>query len=436
MKVLALTHAHLNKRGLSPVSCERADSITGTWAERLHWDVDVVHTSDTKWVGIWPDGAGLKINIIPATAPDGLMQTAPQLFSATMKALITQRNFMGIFGLTCRRAAKRLRHLLTTNGWARSRELVNAEKWGNYLAKVPAISTKKYDFLFVCVGYGDEYLLQTALTISEQFKVPMVVDFRDLWSEHHDPDRFTEKERKLIRRQEKRLLKNTKLISVPQKHLKLLVDKWSACPVYHLPHSAYVDPAWQDGRVIDKEFRILYSGKLYASGPGISMLLDLMKILPREVCAKPVSWHFYVDETATLRKRIEEQGITGNIVINEWTSPALLWQEIRSAHLLVIIDSSTLENYPILLTKTFQYAFSGRQILCLQKYNNPEMEEFLEYHDAGLVTTQVADAAAWITRMVLSGTLYESLPPLRNIPQREDVAEQFGHEVEKVLNEK
>ena len=313
-------------------------------------------------------------------------------------------------------------------------ELKLAESWAGVLLKTTGISSKKYDFIFVCVGYGDEYLLQTGLTISKKLNIPMVVDFRDLWSEHHDPHRFTPAEKNRIRGYEKKLLATTVLISVPQKHMKVLLDKWVHCPTYHLAHSAYVGKDWEDGAVVSNEFRMLYAGKLYPNGPGIKMLLDVIKKVAALPLSRPFRCHFFVDESAVLGKLAEEYGVTENIVINDWVSPWQLWKNTRSAHLLVIIDSATEENYPVLLTKTFQYAYSGQQLLCLLKYKNNEMREFLDRYDAGMVTTHVNEAVQFTAQLAANKNIYETLPPLRNIARREDIAEAYGVAIQKVIS--
>ena len=433
MNVLALTHAHLTADGLSPVSCERADSVTGTWAGKMGWNVDVIHTKNTKWRGIWPGGKDLKINIITADAPKELMMGEPQLFSTQLKAHLAKKNIGGAASLVGSRIVKRTHIALTQKGILMPYELKLAEKWADYLLTTTGISSKKYDFIFVCVGYGDEYLLQTGLTISRKLNIPMVVDFRDLWSEHHDPHRFTAAEKSRIRRYEKKLLATTVLISVPQKHMKVLLDRWVHCPTYHLAHSAYVGKDWEDGSVVSNEFRMLYAGKLYPNGPGIRMLLEVIKKVAAMPLSKPFRCHFFVDESPVLKKLADEYGVADNIVINDWVSPWQLWKNTRSAHLLVIIDSATEENYPVLLTKTFQYAYSGQQLLCLLKYENNEMREFLDKYNAGMVTTHVDEAVKFVTQLAANKSIYEALPPLRNVAKREDIAAAYGMAIEKVI---
>ena len=436
MKVLALTHAHLNPDGLSPVSCERADSITGTWAEKLNWDVDVIHTKNTKWRGIWPEGKGLKINIIDEESPQNFMMGEPQLFSTVLKKHLTKGKIKDAFTLVSNRITKRTRISLAARGLVLPYELAIGEKWGQYLLTTNSLNSKKYDFIFACVGYGDEYLLQTALVLSKQLNIPMVVDFRDLWSEHHEPHRFTAEQRALIRKHEIKLLKNTVLISVPQKHMKALLERWTNIPVYLLSHSAYVGKDWADGKVVNNEFRMLYAGKLYAQGPGLKMLLEFIKKLSAAKLDIPFKCYFFVDDTATLKKIVSSYGIADFISVNEWVSPSALWGNLRSAHLLLIPDSGVAEHFPIIPTKAFQYAYTGQQILCLLEYKNDEMQEFLDEYDAGLASTNIDEAVKWTKELAQEQTQYNSLPPLRNIPLRENLAMQFGEYIEKAIVKK
>lgn len=433
MKVLALTHTHLNQEGLSPVSCERADSIVSAWAEKLHWDIDVIHTKGTKWRGIWPEGKGLKVNILQPDAPAPLKMGKTELFSKTLQNFINAKQFARAAALIYKRISKKIRTVFAEKGVALPSEILLAEKWGNYLSQDTNIRNKQYDFVFVCVGHGDEYLLQTAVTLSRKLHIPMIVDFRDLWSEHHVPGRFTAKQRAQIHRIEKKLLINTLLISVPQKHMALLLRKWVATPVYLLSHSAYVDKDWEDGKMISNEFTMLYAGKLYADGPGLGMLIELIKKLSKAPLYKPVKCHFFVDDTERLQNLATAYGIENCISINNWVSPSELWKNMRSAHLLVIPDAGVAEDFPLLPTKTFQYAHTGRQILSLSPHKNEEMDEFLDQWKAGKLCNTVDDAVKWLTQLSFDKNLYEIMPPLRNVAMRGDVAVEYGKEIEKTL---
>jgi hypothetical protein len=436
MNVLALTHAHLMSGGLSPVSCERADSITGAWGARFGWKVDVVYTSGTAWRGIWPGGKGLTINILEVAAPKELMLEEAKSFSVQIKSLLAQKQFLKTIPLVAGRVAHRLRTAMANKGWVRTRELVHGARWAHVLATDTRIREQKYDFLFACVGYGDEYLLQTALTLSAAKKIPMIVDFRDLWSDHHDPDRFNEQQRNIIRSIEKRLLSRAILISVPHRHMAFLLGKWTKTPVHLLSHSAYVGADWKDGHITADEFRMVYAGKVYATGPGMWMLMELLKKLSVAKFYKPMTCHFYVDDVDGLKAMAETYGVSSIITVNGWVSPQALWGSLRSAHVLLLPDAGVAENYPLLPTKIFQYAYTGRQILCIEKFTNHEIGEFLQLHSAGLATTNIDEAAVWLTRLSEESSQYLTLPPLRNIRLREDQAVIFGQEIEKTIAKK
>lgn len=434
MNVLSLAHAQLNVEGLSPVSCERADSLVGTWSKDLKWNIDAIHTNNTKWRGIWPNGEGLNVNIIHQQAPRQLMMEIQPLFSTEIKTLLKKKLFTQIVSLIVRRISKRIRTSLSERGSTTPDALVKAKKWGQTLLNTNTLQFAKYDFIFASVGYGDEYLLQTALTISEKLKVPMIVDFRDLWSEHHGPSRFTDTQRQRIHILEKKLLIKTVMISVPQKHMAYLLRKWVTCPVYFLSHSAYVGDDWEDGKVTNDEFSLLYAGKLYANAPGLKMLMEFLQKLSKARLYKQVKCHFFVDDTALLRKFVDDNNIKAFVSINEWVSPSELWKRTRSAHLLLVPDPGLAEHYPLISTKTFQLAYTGRQILCLSKYENKEMEEFLNKYDAGIITTNIDEAVTWASKLSFEKGQYEHLPGLRNILQRGQAAIDFGKEIEKIMS--
>ncbi len=436
MRVLALTHAHLNSEGLSPVSCERADSMVGVWAQELKWDIDIIHTAGTKWRGIWPEGKGLKANIITPAAPHSLMMSAPELFSVTLKKLLAQKNITGIGSAISRRIAKRLRGKLAANGLAHPHEMKVAAEWGNIIGSLPQIKGNKYDLIFVCIGFGDEYLLQTALTLSLRLKAPMVVDFRDLWSDHHDPDRFTNKQRQLIRRHEARLLRNAILVSAPQKPMAEHLRTQLKMPVHLASHSAYVEPGWPDGKVVGNEFRMLYSGKLYAGNPGLQMMIDTLKKLSGEQLPKPVKCYFFTDEVGTLQKMVKAAGVEHMAVISGWITPGELWQEIRSAHVLIVFDSGVEHGMPLIMTKVFNYAYSGRQVLALSPYGNSNYEDFFNTYDCGVVCTNAGDAANWVKNVAAGVQQYQLMPNFRKILSRTDVAIDMGKHIQSILQGK
>lgn len=434
MKILALTHAHLNAEGLSPVSCERADSFTGVWAKDLSWNVDVVFTKGTKWRGIWHDGQGLKVNIINVSAPASLMMSAPQLFSAQVKNLLTQKRFPAIASLAIRRVFKKARQFLAAKGWVFPYEMVKAEQWGRYLSGLPQIKNTAYDVIFVCVGFGDEYLLQTALTMSHLLKVPTVVDMRDLWSDHHDPRRFTDVQRRLIRTYERRLLNRALLISVPQEPMAAQLRTYLEPPVFLASHSAYVEPGWPDGSIISDEFRLFYSGKLYFGNPGLDLILDLLKELSGSGFTRPVKCHFFVDDTAKLKSLVAARGIENMVVVHDWVTPGALWQQMRSAHVLLTFDGGVQGGMPLLMTKSFQYAYSGRPVLALCPFENSVYEDFFATYNAGAVYHSGKEAALWIAKLMADEKQYSRLPPLRTaVPTRSQVAREYGLYIYEVL---
>lgn len=429
MNALSLTHAHLKKDGLSPVSCERADSFVGVWAERLGWNIDVVYTKGTKWAGIWPGGHGLQVNVHEVVAPEKLYLLPQELFFEAFFKLFKKQLYGQMVTFTLRRLEKKLRAVLAGFHIARPLPLWKAKKWGELLLEQEWLNKKKYDFIFVCVGHGDEYLLETALSLSQKLNVPMVVDFRDLWSDFHLDGRFTDQQRQIIRKYEIRLLANTVLLSVPQQPMVAALNKFLDIPVHVSPHSAHVDPTWEDGEVVSDEFRILYSGKIYPNNPGQAMVLDMMVELARTKASKPIKCHFYIDDAAKLQKLVNDRNIADHVVIHEWVAPGKLWAALRSAHVLVSFDSGVDGGMPLLMTKTYQYAYTGRPILALCKYGNSTYQQFFDTYDAGVVRQNAQDAAKWVLEIAKGEQQYRTLPALKKVPDRASAALAYGQEI-------
>jgi hypothetical protein len=432
MKVLSLTHAHLSPEGLSPVSCERADSITGTWGQMAGWRVDVIHTTGTKWRGIWPEGTGLPIKIIKAEAPQHLMFAGMPPFAAEVKRLAKQKKMGALVGLVKKRISYRLNIKLANKGLATPHALQIATTWGKALAQLPEVRQKQYDFIFVCAGYGDEYLLQTAYVLSRELNAPIIADLRDLWSDHHEQERFTDKQRRNIRKYEQKIFAKAMLVSVPQVAMVHALERWMAVPVYLASHSAHIDPAWPDGKVVGDAYRILYAGKLYPASPGSEMLMEMLRQFSKAESAKPVQAVFYVDEPARLREMVQEYGIAHMVSINDWITPGQLWGEIRSAHLLITFDTGI--NMPLVMTKVFQYALSGRRVLALYKDRNVAYEHFFGEHPCGDIYYDVGEAVNKVAALIEEQEQYKQMPALRKVPTREEIALAYGRYVEDMLH--
>jgi glycosyltransferase involved in cell wall biosynthesis len=361
------------------------------------------------------------------------MMGPQELFGQMVKKLLAAKKLPALGLLAARRIARRLRGKLAERGAAMPYELVVGRQWGKYLFEHTQIRKSRYDFIFACVGHGDEYLLATAFALAKKLNAPMVVDFRDLWSEHHEESRFTGRQRALVRQYEHKLLSRTVLLSVPQKPMAQKFEQYLHIPVHITSHSAHIEPGWPDGEVVAGEFRLLYAGKIYAGNPGLDMLFGLLRELARVDLPKSVKCHFYTDDPDALKQMAQEEGVAGSVVAHGWVSPAEVWRQMRSAHLLLIFDGGFFRGMPLIMTKTYQYALSGRPILALSKNGNESYEAFFARYNAGTVCTSVTDAAQWAAQLARDERNYTSLPPLKDVPTRPQIAREFAGAIENIL---
>lgn len=435
MKVLALTHAHLIKDGLSPVSCERADSVAFSWVTQLKWEVDIVYTSGTQWRGIWPNGKGVSAGILEILPPPGCLLDVQPLFFNELKAHLKKGKPGSALKLMSNRLQLRLRSFLSER-YVIDRAMEKAAKWGKYIGTKSDVRDRKYDLIFLTVGYGDEYLLQTAYTLSVLLNIPFVVDFRDLWSDHHEQRRFSPAQKKHIKSLEKKFLERALLISAPGTHMLELLH-WTKKEYFHLPHCAFKEDKWADGVPNTDIFTCLYAGKLYKSSEGLQMLLSVIKEIGSKKMYRPFKCLFYIDDIDALSLMVKQKGIEDFVEIYGWVSPEVLWQKLRSAHVLVTYDSCLPDNYPILPTKTVQYAYSGRKILSLKQYPDGAIESFLSSYNAGVICYNTIDAATWLADYSFNKELYTEMPELRaDVPERISFAKKYGEKIEEILGAK
>lgn len=422
MKVLALTHAHLDKAGLSPVSCERADGFVYTWIMRCKWAVDIVYTKDTKWGGPWGNGIGLNANVI--TVSPGSLMISEGSFKYRIKSCFKEfriGELMQMFG-------ERVYAQLCFYFPLPKVSFLKARFWASTISKC---LVDKYDFIFVSSGRGDEYLLETGFRLSKKLSIPLVIDFRDLFSAHHDAQRFTIKQRIQFKKYERKIFERTVLISTPQLQDVDLLSTYAGTSVIQVSHSYYIRPEWNNDVQEPNEFCITYTGKLYASSPGYRLFLDFVRAI--NLRFKRVFFQIFTDQPEAIQKDVNTKNLK-NVVISSWKTPQEIWRHLRQARVVLIYNSSVGEGRSLLPTKAFISAATGNKILFLYSYFDQAVENFVQEYNCGIQVQSVDNAVKWFERNYVDTTM--ELKKLNElIPERLMVSYQFGLSIEKKLTE-
>lgn len=423
MRVLFLTHAHLKKDGLSPVSCERADGFAYIWKKELEWDLDIVHTLGTKWYGPWGGGETLGCRIIEID-PNRLLfeqRKFVNLFSEKVKKL----DFYGILITAIERLYT---HLSIRLQWL-SLDFVKARLWGGKIHE--ALGDKKYDFIFLSVGNGDEYLMEAGFVISKKLNTPLVIDFRDLYAYHHAgadlPDDRVQKRKKY----ELKIFKQAILISTPQSQDVEILNTYSSVKVLHVSHCYYVDPTWKVEMRKNPTFTITYIGKLYSNGEGYPLFLKFVAAVQSQYGSQ-MRVKVFTNEPEKLEADLTRMNLMDSVDVFGWQPLNLIWAELLRSDMILIYNQKISGGRSLLPTKSFISAASGAPLLFLYSYFDTAVSDFLLKYKCGVQTESVDEAMVELDRIWASRKDKSTNSLNLSIPTRKEVSLNFAAEILKL----
>lgn len=206
-----------------------------------------------------------------------------------------------------------------------------------------------------------------AKKLKDEFKIPWVADFRDLWTQNHYY--LYGPLRKVI---ERRLELNTlsmadALVAVSQPAADDLRSLHRQKPVHSIPNG--FDPAEVNttpGNLTDK-FTITYTGNLYpgkqSPAPLFAALCD--SITEGSINADDMEVRFYGPEAGWIDKQAERYGLTG-IVRQFGTVPReVALNKQRESQLLLLLKWSDTQQRGFYSGKIFEYLAARRPVLAV-----------------------------------------------------------------------
>lgn len=423
MRALFLTHAHLQKNGLSPVSCERADGFAYIWAKELGWDLDIVHSLGTDWVGPWKEGKGLNSQIIIIN-PNRLLFEGERVVNLFLKK-VRSLDFYGVLITIIERLYI---HLSIRLNWL-SLDFVKARFWGKKIYKI--LSDRKYDFIFLSVGNGDEYLMETGFVISKRSNTPLIIDFRDLYAHHHAGSDLPVRRILKKKEYELKIFERTILLSTPQFQDVEIMKTYAGVKVLHVSHCYHVDPTWKVDRQMNSIFTITYTGKLYPNGEGYGLFLKF-------VAAVQFKYGFqarikvFTNEPEQLELDLKRNNLIDCVEVYGWQPLDVIWGELVRSDVILIYNSKIIKGRNLLPTKSFISAASGSPILFLYSYLDLAVSDFLLKYKCGIQTHSVEDALLELDKIYILRNCGHKKNFNSYVPTRKDVSLSFAQEILKL----
>ena len=205
-----------------------------------------------------------------------------------------------------------------------------------------------------------------AEALNEEFKIPWVADFRDLWTQSHNYP-FTPMRLLVERRLEKRILQNANAISVTtspwvDKMRELNKDKKVVCIMNGF------DPDEIGRKVpLTKDFTITYTGQLFYGKRDPELLFRAIRRLFDEGSMDPsdIVVNFFGSDERWLMKSVEKYGLSEVVKLRGVISrDKALNEQLKSQILLSLMWDNPREG-EVAPAKIFEYLAAKRPILSI-----------------------------------------------------------------------
>jgi len=238
-----------------------------------------------------------------------------------------------------------------------------------------------------------------AKRLKDEFKIPWVADFRDLWTQHHYY-LYGPLHKVIARRLELNTLSMADaLVTVSQPWADDLRSLHRQKSVHSIPNG--FDPAEVNttpGNLTDK-FTITYTGILYPGKQSPEPLFDALHDLITEgsVDAGDIEVRFYGPEAGWIDKQAERYGLTGivrqfGIVLRE-----IALEKQRESQLLLLLKWNDPKQRGVYTAKIFQYLAARRPVLAVGGFADV-VDQLLDETKAGVSGQTKEDIKALLLR--------------------------------------
>ena len=231
-----------------------------------------------------------------------------------------------------------------------------------------------------------------ARELKERHKIPWIADLRDLWTQNHNY--YYGNLRKIIdKRLELKTLKTADALVTVSRPWAEKLGRF-----HHKEEATYCitngfDPqelSTEKTNLTDK-FTITYTGNIYSGKQDPLKLFNALKELVSDgiIDSNFVEIRFYGTYTASLKKKIDESGLSDMVKQYERVSQQLSFKKQRESQLLLLLnweDPKEKGCYPL---KIFEYLAAMRPIIATGGHGNDVVKELIDETKAGVYASSV-----------------------------------------------
>ncbi len=204
-----------------------------------------------------------------------------------------------------------------------------------------------------------------ARELKDRYKIPWLVDFRDLWSQSHSSN-YGSLRKLFDRRLELKTLSTAAaLVTVSEPWAEKLRMLHKGKPVYNITHG--FDPAEVNIPLakLTAKFTITYTGTIYTGKQEPSKLFAALRDLISDgtIDSKEIEVRFYGTKMEWLDKEIEQYGLS-NIVKQHGAVPRqIALERQRESQLLLLLKWEDPKERGVYTGKIFEYLGARRPVL-------------------------------------------------------------------------
>lgn len=275
------------------------------------------------------------------------------------------------------------------------------------------LKEEKFDAL-LCSSFN-EFPLQTATTIADQWKLPLVIDLRDI-TEQWGNTNFTQHsintpwtlfnqwlmnlyKRRIILVRNRVLQKATAITTVSSWHQALL-SKFN--PHTYLVYNGFKEDEFFAKDVQSDQFIISYSGKLYDLNfrdpqllfEALRLLIDKVNIAPEDI---KVEFHIDNGSIVPTMQMIEKYQLQQICSVNEYIPQKELIPLMHKSSILLVLTCKSTPNgtHGIMGTKFFEALGVEKPVLCVRS-DEECLAQVIQETNAGLAGTNAEEVADFI----------------------------------------
>jgi glycosyltransferase involved in cell wall biosynthesis len=255
-----------------------------------------------------------------------------------------------------------------------------------------------------------------AKELKENYKIPWVADFRDLWTQNHNYP-YSQLRKFFEEKLELKTLSTADALVTTSRPWADKLEELHGKEPYKITNGFDPDILSDGETNLTTKFTITYTGQIYAGKQDPSKLLIALKDLTSQglIDTNDVEVRFYGPENELLKKYVEKYGLSNIVKQHGIISWAASFEKQRQSQLLLLLNWDDPREKGTYTGKIFEYLAARRPILATGGFGDDVVKELLEETNSGVYCSTVEEIKIALTELYSEYKLKGRVKPKGNI---------------------